>query len=71
MNPENTRFTRDSGSNMLAPGSYIFKNDNLDKAIKKLQNTIAKPKTIFVGTALNHHSEEKSRSASGGPHVPE
>lgn len=40
MNPKNARLAKDSGANVFASGSYIFKSKNVDKAIKELEDAI-------------------------------
>jgi ribulose-phosphate 3-epimerase len=40
MNPKNAKLARDAGANIFASGSYIFKSDNLDMAIKELENAV-------------------------------
>jgi ribulose-phosphate 3-epimerase len=37
MNPQNIKLTERSGANIFASGSYIFKNQNPEKAIKELE----------------------------------
>ena len=41
MNPKNARLARDSGANIFASGSYIFKSNNIDKAIKELEDAVS------------------------------
>ena len=41
MNLKNAMLARDSGANIFASGSYIFRSDNIDEAIKELQNAVA------------------------------
>ena len=38
MDPENVRLASIAGANVFATGSYIFKSDDVDKALKELQN---------------------------------
>lgn len=40
MNPRNARLARESGANIFASGSYIFKSDDIDKALKELKEAI-------------------------------
>ncbi len=40
MNPKNAKLARDAGANIFASGSYIFKSDNLNRAIKELENAV-------------------------------
>ena len=40
MNPRNARLARESGANIFASGSYIFKSDDIDKALKELKDAI-------------------------------
>ncbi len=40
MNPINARLAKNSGANIFASGSYIFKSDDVDKAIKELVDTV-------------------------------
>jgi ribulose-phosphate 3-epimerase len=37
MNPQNIKLTKKSGANIFASGSYIFKSENPEKAIKELE----------------------------------
>lgn len=41
MNPKNARLASDSGANIFASGSYIFKSNDIDKAIKELEKAVA------------------------------
>jgi ribulose-phosphate 3-epimerase len=38
MDPENVRLASVAGANVFATGSYIFKSDDVDKALRELQN---------------------------------
>jgi len=40
MSPKNARLARDFGANVFASGSHIFKSDDVDKAIKELEDAI-------------------------------
>lgn len=40
MNPKNARLAKDSGANIFASGSYIFKSKDIDKAIKELEDAV-------------------------------
>jgi len=40
MNPTNAKLARASGANIFASGSYIFKSNNIDKAIKQLEEAV-------------------------------
>jgi ribulose-phosphate 3-epimerase len=40
MDPENVKLASSAGANVFATGSYIFKSDDLDKALKELQDAI-------------------------------
>ena len=41
MNPENARLTKNAGANIFASGSYIFKSENVDRALKELKDAIS------------------------------
>lgn len=41
MDPENVKLASRAGANVFATGSYIFKSDDVDKALKELQDAIA------------------------------
>ena len=41
MNPKNVRLAKNSGANIFASGSYIFKSKNIDKALKELNDAIS------------------------------
>jgi ribulose-phosphate 3-epimerase len=41
MDPENVKLASSAGANVFATGSYIFKSDDVDKALRELQNAIA------------------------------
>jgi ribulose-phosphate 3-epimerase len=41
MDPENVKLASSAGANVFATGSYIFKSDDVDKALGELQNAIA------------------------------
>lgn len=40
MNPENAQLAREYGANIFASGSYIFKSENIDNAIKDLEQAV-------------------------------
>jgi ribulose-phosphate 3-epimerase len=40
MNPKNAKLAREAGANVFVSGSFIFKGENLDKAIAELNATI-------------------------------
>lgn len=40
MNHKNARLARDFGANIFASGSYIFKSDDIDKAIEELEDAV-------------------------------
>lgn len=40
MNPRNARLARESGANIFTSGSYIFKSEDIDKALKELKDAI-------------------------------
>lgn len=42
MNPKNARLARDSGANIFASGSYVFKSEDIDKAIKELEKAVSR-----------------------------
>ncbi|MFC1487951.1 ribulose-phosphate 3-epimerase [Thermoproteota archaeon] len=41
MNPENARLTKNAGANIFTSGSYIFKSENVDRALKELKDAIS------------------------------
>lgn len=41
MNPKNIRLARDSGANIFASGSYVFKSNDVDRALKELEDAVA------------------------------
>jgi len=40
MDPENVKFASSAGANVFATGSYIFKSDDIDKALRELRDAI-------------------------------
>jgi ribulose-phosphate 3-epimerase len=40
MDPENVKLASSAGANLFATGSYIFKSNDVDKALKELQDAI-------------------------------
>ena len=38
LDPDNVRMTSSAGANVFATGSYIFKNDDVEKSLRELQN---------------------------------
>ena len=40
MDPENIKFASGAGANVFATGSYIFKSDDVDKALRELHDAI-------------------------------
>jgi ribulose-phosphate 3-epimerase len=40
MNPKNVKLAKKSGANIFASGSYIFKSENIDKALNELKNAV-------------------------------
>ncbi len=41
MDPEHARMAKNSGANIFASGSYIFKNNDIGKAIKELEEAVS------------------------------
>jgi ribulose-phosphate 3-epimerase len=41
MNPETAKLAKEYGANIFVSGSYIFKNNNIDKAIKELRESVS------------------------------
>ena len=41
MNPKNAKLAKNSGANIFASGSYIFKSKNVDKALKELKYAVS------------------------------
>jgi len=40
INPRNARLARESGANLFASGSYIFKSDDLNRAVNELKEAV-------------------------------
>jgi ribulose-phosphate 3-epimerase len=40
INPRNARLAKESGANIFASGSYIFKRDDVDRAVNELKKAV-------------------------------